>query len=191
MNPPGSDDDACYEEVASADPIKGWIYRSNDSSNSCPGGGTYLFVNPPGGNNSYDACFEEVTEPEYTVSSDWEYVGPPVEVCEEETVVPGSWQSLTGSDNAPSHAECRDDVTNSVDDNGPGQGVGYPQNNVINGNEYGPSADSTVEWGDTPYTFYTSNYLEIINAELKLSVDIDLVTDLSQGISHKNNITSF
>jgi type IV pilus assembly protein PilY1 len=55
--------------------------------------------------------------------------------------------------------ECRDDVTNSVDDNGPGQGVGYPQNNVINGNEYGPSADSTVEWGDTPYTFYTSNYL--------------------------------
>ena len=55
--------------------------------------------------------------------------------------------------------ECRDDVTNSVDDNGAGQATGYPQNNVINGNEYGPSADSTVEWGGTPYTFYTSNYL--------------------------------
>jgi type IV pilus assembly protein PilY1 len=159
VDPPGSNNDACYEEVTSTESVEGWVYRSNDSSNACAGGNTYLRVNPPGSNNTYDACFESVTEPEYTVSSDWEYVGPRVEVCEEETVVPGSWQSLTGNDNAPSHMECRDDVTNSVDGNGPGQGVGYPQNNAINGNEYGPSADSTVEWGDTPYTFYTSNYL--------------------------------
>ena len=159
VDPPGSNNDACYEEVTSSEPVEGWVYRSNDSSNACTGGNTYLRVDPPGSNNAYDACFESVTEPEYTVSSEWEYVGPRVEVCEDETVVPGSWQSLTSSDHSPSHVECRDDVTNGIDGNGPGQGVGYPQNTVINGNEYGPGADSTVEWGDTPYTFYTSNYL--------------------------------
>ena len=88
-----------------------------------------------------------------------QYFGASEQVCEVDTDVPGSWQSLTSSDHSPSHVECRDDVTNGVDDNGASQAIGYPQNNVINGNEYGPSADSTVEWGGTPYTFYTSNYL--------------------------------
>ena len=176
--------DRCYEEVLSTDTRPGWVYRSNDNSNACTGGNTYLSVNPPGRNNTYDACFESVTEPEYTVSSDWEYVGPRVESCDEDTVVPGSWQSLTGSDNAPSHVECRDDVTNSVDGNGPGQAAGYPQNNVANGNEYGPTVDQTVEWGDTPSTFYTSHYLNwyyddsLVESRTRLAIAQDVISTI-------------
>ena len=177
--------DRCYEEVLSTDTRPGWIFRSNDSSNTCAGGNTYLSVNPPGRNNTYDACFESVTEPEYTESSDWsdDFV-PRVESCDEDTVVPGSWQSLTGSDNAPSHVECRDDVTNSVDGNGPGQAAGYPQNNVANGNEYGPSVDQTVAWGDTPSTFYTSHYLNwyyddsLVESRTRLAIAQEVISTI-------------
>ncbi len=160
VDPPGANNDACYEEVTSAEPVTGWVYRSNDTSNSCSDGNAYLRVNPPGGGNSYDACFEEVNQPEFTVVPDWDYFGPREQVCDDDTVVLGSWQSLTGSDNEPSHVECRDDVANSVDGNGPGQGVGYPQTNVANGNEYGANVDPTVEWGETPSTFFTSHYMD-------------------------------
>ncbi|MDG2046504.1 MAG: PilC/PilY family type IV pilus protein [Halioglobus sp.] len=184
VDPPGSNNDACYEEVTSTEPVTGWVYRSNDSGNDCSGGNTYLRVDPPGSDNYYDACFEEVTAPEFTVVTDWEYFGPRVESCEDNTVVPGSWQSLTGSENAPSHVECRDDVTNSVDGNGSGQGVGYPQNNVANGNEYGPSVDQTVEWGDTPSTFYTSHYLNwyyddsLVESRTRLAIAQEVISTI-------------
>lgn len=160
VDPAGSNNDACYEEVTSSEPVTGWVYRSNDGNNNrCWGGTTYLNIKIPGPNNDYDACFEEVTEPEFIQSNGWEYYGPLVEVCEEDTVAPGSWQSLSSSDRSPAHVECRDDVTGGVDDNGDGQSAGYPQNNVVNGNEYGATVDPTVEWGGSPYTFYTSHYL--------------------------------
>tara|TARA_R110001592_G_scaffold357416_1_gene660679 strand:+ start:265025 stop:268912 length:3888 start_codon:yes stop_codon:yes gene_type:complete len=160
VDPAGGNNDACYTEVTSSSPVTGWIYRSNDGkNNSCKGGTTYLSVNPPGKNNTYDACFELVTEPEFTETTDWVYTGPREQVCDEDTVVPGSWQSLSNSVHSPTHVECRDDVSDSIDDNGSGQSAGYPQTNVVNGNEYGPNVDSSVEWGGSPYTFYTSHYM--------------------------------
>jgi type IV pilus assembly protein PilY1 len=177
--------DRCYEEVLSTDTRPGWIFRSNDSSNTCAGGNTYLSVNPPGRNNTYDACFESVTEPEYTESSDWsdDFV-PRVESCDEDTVVPGSWQSLNSSDNSPFHVECRDDVANSIDGNGSWPLLGYPQNNVVTGNEYGPAADPTVEWGDTPSTFYTSHYLNwyyddsLVESRTRLAIAQEVISTI-------------
>lgn len=152
--------DACYQEVASSNSVSGWIYRSNDrNGNYCSGANTYLYVDPPGGGNAYDACFELVTAPEFTQETDWVWSGPQVQVCEEDTDVPGSWQSLADNVHSPSHVECRDDVTDNISGNGIGQSPGYPQNNVLNGSEYGPNVDATVQWGNSPYTFYTSHYL--------------------------------
>jgi type IV pilus assembly protein PilY1 len=160
VDPPGGSNDACYQEVTSSNPVSGWIYRLDDRRNNwCPSGTDRLYVDPPGGWNAYDACFELVTAAEFTQVTDWQWSGPLVEVCEADTDVPGSWESLTSSVQSPTHVECRDDVTDSIGDNGAGQNAGYPQNNVLNGSEYGPSADSTVQWGGSPYTFYTSHYL--------------------------------
>lgn len=160
VDPAGNNNDACYTEVTSSSPVTGYIYRRNDGNNNwCPSGTTHLYVDAPGGNNAYDACFELVTEPEFTETTDWVYTGPREQVCEDDTVVPGSWQSLSNNAHSPTHVECRDDVSDSIDDNGSGQGAGYPQTNVANGNEYGPNVDSSVEWGGSPYTFYTSHYM--------------------------------
>lgn len=166
VDPPGNNNDACYEEVTSTEAITGWVYRSNDNNDSCGGGTTYLTVDPPGSGrrNRYDACFEEVTEPEYTVLSDWEYSGEREEVCDETTVVPGSWQSLESGDHSPSHVECENDVTDGVVNNGPLQGNGYPQHDAVTGNEYGPGTDPMVQWGDSR-TFYTSHYINWANDE--------------------------
>lgn len=159
VDPPGGNNDACYAVVTSSSPVSGWIYRQNDSGNSCPSGLTYLTVDPPGGNNSYDACFELVTAPEFTQSTDWQYSGPLQQVCTSDTVVPGSWQALSNSAQSPPHVDCRNDVTENINSNGSGQGDGFPQNNVVTGNEYGSAVDPSVEWGGSPYTFYTSHYM--------------------------------
>ncbi|MEM6581879.1 MAG: PilC/PilY family type IV pilus protein [Pseudomonadota bacterium] len=160
VDPEGSDNDACYVEVESSDPIEGWVYRRNDRDDDCRGGLTYLYVDPPGGGNAYDACFEEVTEPVFDEYTDWTWEGHVQQSCDPDTDVPGSWQSLDRDANSPTHVECRDDVTNSIDSNGPSQGPGYPQDNVLNGSEYGPDADGTIDWGNTPYTFFTSHYMD-------------------------------
>ncbi|CAA0126288.1 Type IV pilus biogenesis factor PilY1 [Halioglobus japonicus] len=176
--------DACYEEVASSDYLGGWVYRSNDSGNRCWGGTSYLYVDPPGGNNAYDACFEYVNAPEFTQETDWQWYGPREQVCEDDTDVPGSWQSLSSSVHSPTHVECRDDVTNSIDDNGSGQGSGYPQNNVLSGDEYGSNPDATVEWGGSPYTFYTSHYLNwyhddsLVEARSRLDIAQEVISTI-------------
>lgn len=95
---------------------------------------------------------------ETVTTSEWVYVGDRVRVCEDETVIPGSWQALTGQDNSPTHVECLDDVVNG----NPGNltvANGYPQDDVANGNEYGASPDPSIDWGNSSYTFYTSHYL--------------------------------
>lgn len=184
VDPPGGNNDACYEEVTSSSSVGGWIYRSNDSGNSCSGGNSYLYVDPPGGGNAYDACFEYVTEPEFTQETGWEWSGPREEICEEDTDVPGSWQSLTSSVHSPTHVECRDDVTSSIDSNGSGQSAGYPQNNVLNGGEYGLDPDPTVQWGGSPYTFYTSHYLNwfyddsLVESRSRLDIAQEVITSI-------------
>ena len=185
-------EDYCYEEVPSTDIRPGWIFRSNTSRNgSCSVGNAHLRIKRPGGNTSTYECRESVTEPEFAVITDWEYFGPEVDVCEEETAVPGSWQSLSSSDHSPPHVECRDDVTNNVSGNGSNQTTGYPQSNVTNGNEYGLRVDPAVEWGDTPYTFYTSHYLNwyyddsLIESRTRLAIAqevISTIIDTNPGV---------
>jgi type IV pilus assembly protein PilY1 len=185
------DGDACYEEVASSDYVGGWIERSNDYNNRCYDGNTYLYVDPQGGNNAYDACFEYVTAPEFTQETDWVWYGPREQVCEEDTDVPGSWQSLSSNVHSPTHVDCRDDVTNSNDGNGSGQGSGYPQNNVLNGDEYDSDPDATVQWGSSPYTFFTSHYLNwyhddsLVESRSRLDIAqevISTIIDTNTGI---------
>ena len=191
VNPNGSDD-ACYEVVASSNPVSGWVYRQNSGRNGrCPRGTTYLQVDPPGRNNDYDACFELVTEPEFTTTTDWVDVGQPTQVCEDDTVVPGTWQSLSSNAHTPTHVECRDDVSNGITDNGSGQGAGYPQNNVASGNEYGPGVDDSVDWGNGAYTFFTSHYMNwyhddsLVETKSRLEIAQEVITtiiDTNPGI---------
>ncbi len=184
VDPPGSNNDACYEWQSSSDPVGGWIYRSNDSGNTCYGGTSYLYVDPPGGNNAYDACFEYKTDPEFENVTDWVYVSDRTQVCEPDTEVPGSWQPLSSSDRNPTHVECVDDVNASDTDNGSGQSAGYPQDNVTNGSEYGPSVDNTIDWQDTAYTFYTSHYMNwyyddtLVESRSKLDIAQEVVSTM-------------
>ena len=159
VDPPGNNNDACYRVDTSSNPVSGYVFRANDNNNSCSGGYSYLTVNPPGANNTYDDCFELVTPPQFTTITDWTYTGPRVQVCQPDTPVPGSWGSLSAAAQTPTHVECRDDVTNSNTANGAGQSDGYPQSNAINGSEYGPNVDSTIDWGNTAHTFFTSHYM--------------------------------
>ena len=161
-NPEGPNNDGCYQYVTSSDPVVGWINRSNDDDNSCSEG-TYIYVNPPGGSNNYDACFEQVDEPEFTdVTIVYEYVSAQVQVCVDDTAIPGTWAGLASGVHSPTHVECINDVKDLVDDNGDFQTAGYPQNNALNGNEYGADVDPTLGWGDQPYVFYTSHYLNYL-----------------------------
>lgn len=185
VDPEGGNNDACYIEVTSSSPVTGWVYRRNDGNNNwCPNGMTHLYVDAPGGNNAYDACFEEVTEPEFNETTDWVWSGPQVQVCEDDTVVPGSWQSLSNNAHTPTHVECRDDVSDGFTDNGSGQAAGFPQNNVASGLEYGPVADPTVEWGGSPYTFYTSHYMNwyhddsLVESRSRLDIAQEVITTI-------------
>ena len=184
VDPPGGNNDACYEVVTSSSPVTGYVYRSNDSGNSCSNGWDYLTVDPPGGGNTYDACFELVTEPEFTTTTDWVYSGPRVEVCEDDTPVPGTWGSLSNNAHTPTHVECRDDVTSGITANGSGQSDGYPQTNVTNGNEYGPNVDGSIDWGNTAYTFFTSHYMNwyhddsLIETKTRLEIAQEVITTI-------------
>ncbi len=147
--------DGCYESVTTTEPLAGWVFRRNPpgNSNNCPNGTTRLTVEGSNG------CYEQKTAPENVEVTDWQYYSDRVRVCEDETVLPGSWAALSAQDQTPTHAECRDDVDSDNTDNGPGQTAGYPQDNVANGQEYGPDPDPSVNWGNQAYTFYTSHYL--------------------------------
>jgi type IV pilus assembly protein PilY1 len=186
VDPPGGNNDACYEEVTSSDPITGWVYRQNDSNNFCPSPTSRLYVDPPGSNNAYDACFEEVTAAESAEVTEWTYVSDQIETCGPDVVVPGTWQALSNQVHSPSHVECRDDVTANNPENGSGTGDGYPQDNVSNGNEYGANPDVSIDWGDNPYTFYTSHYLNwyhdssLVQQRTKLAIAQEVVTTIIQ-----------
>ncbi|PLW67549.1 hypothetical protein C0039_16720 [Pseudohalioglobus lutimaris] len=184
VDPPGGNNDGCYEWQTSAAPLTGWIYRQNDSGNNCPSGLSRLIVDPPGSNNRYDACFEEVTDPELAETTEWQYSGPQVETCEADTTIPGSWSGLSSNARTPPHVECLDDVNNTNPDNGSGQADGFPQANATDGNEYDTSVDNNVDWGNTAYTFYTSHYMDwwhddsLVQARSKIDIAADVITTI-------------
>jgi len=142
---------------------------------SCPDGTEYR-RNAPGPDGS--GCYER------TATTGWTYVGQRVEVCEEETPVPGTWGSLSSTVNTPTHVECRDDVTNSITANGSGQSEGYPQSNVTNGNEYGRDVYNTINWGNTAYTFFTSHYLDwyhddsLVESKTRLQIAQEVISTI-------------
>ncbi|NQX88987.1 MAG: hypothetical protein HRT77_10015, partial [Halioglobus sp.] len=152
----------CYESVESEEPLTGWIFREQDSNNTCSAGYTRLVF---GTWASEDACYEQVTDPEFGEgASEWIDYGDPVEVCST-TAVPGTWQPLD-TENDPPHVDCAEDVNSNNPGNGSevgSPGNGYPQTNVVTGNEYGPNPDDSVVWGTQGYTFYTSHYLDYLN----------------------------
>ena len=187
VDPPGSNNDACYEWVTSTDPVEGWIYRRNDNRNRCPNGESRLIVDPPGGNNRYDACFELQTAPETETVTEWSYVSDRQQICEPDTAVPGSWQQLSTGDREPTHVECEIDPNTSGaegKENGPGVSDGYPQDNVLNGDEYGPDVDATLNWGDEVYTFYTSHHLNwkyddsLVEVRTKLDIAQEVISTI-------------
>ena len=148
---------ACYRRDTSSNSILGWVYRGNDSGGSCASGYTLLRIRS--GFSSETGCYESKTEPETTEDLEMQYSSAQEYVCEDTTLIPGTWQSLSNIEHDPTHVECRDDVTYGVTGNGSGQSAGYPQNNVANGSEYGTSVDNSVDWGDSAYNFFTSHYL--------------------------------
>jgi len=177
VDPPGPNNDACYQWQTTTTPTPGYVFSQDDDGNSCPSGLQY--IDPPGSYN--DACYELVTAPVYTT---WNYVGPRANVCVDDTVIPGTWQSLTTSVHTPPHVECLDDVSNGNPENGAGQADGYPQTNVATGNEYAGSIDTTVDWGNTAYTFYTSHYLNwyhddsLVAPRPKIDIAADVITTI-------------
>ncbi|MBN7795685.1 pilus assembly protein [Parahaliea mediterranea] len=170
----------CYESVTTTQPLAGWVRRGSPSgnSNNCPNGTTPLTVE--GGRG----CYQNQTAPEYEEVTSWQYYSSRVRVCENETVVPGSWEALSAQDQTPTHAECRDDVDSGNPDNGLGLASGYPQDNVANGQEYGPAPDASVDWGNQAYTFYTSHYLDwyhddsLVEPRSRLSIAQEVVSTL-------------
>lgn len=181
-----SNERGCYDTVTTLDPISGWVYRQNDSGNNCPSGMNRLIVNPAGsGNNDrYDACFELLEEPVTTVTTEWQFSGPRVEICEPDTPVPGNWAALSNSVHTPDHVECLDDVNSLNAGNGSGEGDGYPQSNAMDGNEYGGSVDGDISWGNTAYTFYTSHYMNwwhddsLVTPRPKIDIAADVITTI-------------
>ena len=61
--------------------------------------------------------------------------------------------------------------------------------NFISGNGFDES-DLIVSLEITDLLFNTPNDFEIVDIELQLGVNINLVTDFTQGITHYNDITS-
>lgn len=131
----------------------------------------------------------EVSDPTCTTEevevSDYEYVQDRVQVCDEDSEVAGSWQALSSSVTSPPHVDCRNDAATSNSGNGTGIPVGYPQNNVSSGSEYGPTVDNTDElWGSDTYGFYTSHYLDWLNDESleepreKIEIARDVITSI-------------
>tara|TARA_R100001509_G_scaffold50570_4_gene27794 strand:+ start:850 stop:4686 length:3837 start_codon:yes stop_codon:yes gene_type:complete len=113
-----------------------------------------------GGCNEYRyEIREEVCTTEPITRTEWQRRQDPGWICENNTIIPGSWQSLSDDVNNPTHVECLNDVTDGVTDNGSGAASGFPQESVANGSEYGASPDSSVEWGGQAYTFYSSHYM--------------------------------
>ncbi|AQA17922.1 hypothetical protein BST95_06400 [Halioglobus japonicus] len=165
VDPEGPNNDACYQEVVSSNSTSGWVYRDNDSGNDCSGGLTYLDIEIPGPDNDYDACFEWVSGPAY--SDGWVFQGDRVQVCEDDTLIPGTWEDLSESSSSrnTTHVECRDDLTGETPNpsNGSGQADGFPQDNVATGNEYGPDIDNSIDWGSEALTFFTSHYIDYLN----------------------------
>ncbi|MEM8660364.1 MAG: PilC/PilY family type IV pilus protein [Pseudomonadota bacterium] len=139
-------------------PVTGFVRRQDDSNNSCPSDLTYLYIVPPNVNNIQDACFEEVTEPVFRETSVWTKDSEIQQDCDDDVPVPGNWQSLNSDANSPTHVDCQQDVTLGL--GGDGQSGIYPQNNALNGSEYGGAEDTTIDWGDSPYTFFTSHYMD-------------------------------
>lgn len=90
---------------------------------------------------------------------DWDWNAPAEQVCTGSSTRPGTWQSLSDTINEPLHIECRNDVTANNAGNGSGISQGFPQNNVLTGNEFSSNTDPTVDWGSEVYTFYTAHYL--------------------------------
>lgn len=116
--------------------------------------------------------------------SGWNREGDAQLVCEDETEVPGSWLALSDEVTDPPHVDCLNDVATG----NPGNGTepdGYPQNNVTSGSEYGDTLDdSEALWGDTPYGFYTSHYLDwyhddtLVEPRPRIDIARDVVSQL-------------
>ncbi|HKK23664.1 MAG TPA: PilC/PilY family type IV pilus protein, partial [Pseudohaliea sp.] len=123
----------------------------------------------------------EIVEREVT---DWRYVQERVEICEDDGIVPGTWQALDDDVHNPPHVDCRNDVDTGNTGNGT-IGSGYPQNNVATGSEYGPNPDTSESlWGNQPYGFYTSHYLNwyyddsLVEPRPRLDIAQDVVSQL-------------
>jgi type IV pilus assembly protein PilY1 len=105
--------------------------------------------------NDRECTTEQVTTTSFT------YVQPRIQICDADSVIPGTWQPLDGAVNLPPHVDCRNDAATSNSGNGLGIPSGYPRNNVVSGSEFGPSPNvSDGLWGTERYGFYTSHYLD-------------------------------
>ncbi len=130
----------------------------------------------------------EVNDPSCSIEdvevTDWQYVQERIQICEDDSVVPGTWQALDGAVRNPPHVDCKNDV----DTGNPGNGTvgdGYPQNNVATGSEYGATQDtSETLWGNQPYGFYTSHYLDwyyddsLVQPRPRIDIARDVVANL-------------
>ncbi|MFV0277201.1 MAG: pilus assembly protein [Parahaliea sp.] len=161
VDPPGGNNDACYELVVSDNPVQGWVRIKSPTGNAtCNQDTTYMRVGFSGNSgNIQAACYREYTEPYYTSTSHWQFSGKAGWLCEDETVIPGSWVGLSSSYNNPTHVECLNDVSDGNAENGAGVANGFPRNNVVNGNEYGTAVDSTIDWGSQAVGFFSGHYL--------------------------------
>ncbi len=87
-----------------------------------------------------------------------------------------AWLGLSRNVRNPAHIECQADVINDNPSNGPGIGNGFPRNTVSNpaaGAEFGAAtaADSNVNWGDRPYSFYSAHYMDWYYDATQVAVD--------------------
>ncbi|MEM8561151.1 MAG: PilC/PilY family type IV pilus protein [Pseudomonadota bacterium] len=91
------------------------------------------------------------------------------------------WLPLSSLNTTPTHVDCLGDVIASNQLN-PGVADGYPQNTSVDGSEYGPSVDASVDWSNA-YTFYSANYLDywhdtsVIVDRTRLDIAQSIITD--------------
>lgn len=87
-----------------------------------------------------------------------------------------AWLGLSRNVRNPAHVECQADVINNNPSNGPGVANGFARNTVANpaaGAELGAAtaADSNVNWGDQPYSFYSAHYMDWYYDATQANVD--------------------
>ncbi len=69
------------------------------------------------------------------------------------------WSTLNTTNSTVVHVDCGDDISDSIDNNGPNQSAGYPRTNATNSNGYGSNRDRSIDDNWSTRRLYSANYM--------------------------------